>query len=292
MSEYIIITPAKNEESVIENTIKSVINQLHKPKEWVIVDDGSEDNTPQIISKYSKNYPWIKAITLTTKNEKREEGPKIVRTFYEGYKQLSTTEYLFLVKLDADILLPENYFLEIAKNFEANSNIGLCGGQIENKKNDKWIKEKAADYHLRGAIKAYRKECFNEIGGLKQTLGWDGIDEMAALYKGWEIVILDLWVRQQRPTHTYYKKSSLYYKLGYANYKNGGSFILIFIRSLFRLFRRPYLICGLYYLTGYMVALLKQEDKNVDKDFAKFINDFHYTRAYDSLKKILHFKIF
>ncbi len=287
MLDYVIITPAKDEEKYIAKTIESIVKQTHKPKEYIIVDDGSIDNTPIIINEFTKHYSWIKLIQLPTKHNKREEGSKIVQAFYEGYKKITFNNYIFIVKLDADIILPENYFSEIAKQFNENSNLGLCGGQIENFINNKWIKEIAAPYHLRGAIKTYRKECFDDIGGLKSTLGWDGLDEMTALYKGWEINVLDLWVKQQRPTNEAYNKTSLYYRLGYANYKNGGSFFLAVIRTFLRLKRKPYLICGINYFLGYIVAYIKREEKNIDKSLAKFINNFHYQRLINRFSTIL-----
>ena len=46
--KYVIITPVKNEEKYIAHTIDSVCNQILKPEEWLIVDDGSEDETKKI----------------------------------------------------------------------------------------------------------------------------------------------------------------------------------------------------------------------------------------------------
>ena len=61
---YILITPVKNEEKNLSHLIRSVINQTIKPSLWVIIDDGSADNTPNMIKKAREEYEWIQSIRL------------------------------------------------------------------------------------------------------------------------------------------------------------------------------------------------------------------------------------
>ena len=54
-------------------------------------------------------------------------------------------------------------------------------------KNDEWVLENLTSKdHIRGALKAYRKECFFDIGKLKPSMGWDTVDELLAKYHNWE----------------------------------------------------------------------------------------------------------
>ena len=61
-ARYIVITPIRDEEAYIDFTFQSILNQTIRPLEWIIVNDGSVDNTAEIINRYANKYNWIKAI--------------------------------------------------------------------------------------------------------------------------------------------------------------------------------------------------------------------------------------
>ena len=54
---YVLITPARNEEKYLEQTIQSVVAQTVRPMKWVVVSDGSTDRTLDILRAYSERYP-------------------------------------------------------------------------------------------------------------------------------------------------------------------------------------------------------------------------------------------
>lgn len=278
MLNYIIITPVKNEEMYIKYTLDSVASQTLKPLRWIIVNDSSTDKTEQIIKSYVEKHNWIHLLNIYSLNPKRAEGSKIVELFYVGYNTIKDSDYDFIVKLDGDLTLPSQYFKTVAKSFKSDRRVGMCGGYCAVKKNGKIVKEKSSDYHLRGAIKAYRKECFDDIGGIKKTFGWDGIDEMTAMYKGWKVKVLNLEVIHHRPTTHVYNKSSLSFQRGCINYKKGSSFLLIIVRTLVRVYKRPFIWGGVFFITGYFYAFLSREEKILERDLQKFINQYHYRR--------------
>ena len=73
---YVIITPARNEEKYIENTLISVINQTVKPQEWIIVNDGSIDRTGSIIDLYADKVEWIRTVHRKDRGFRRHHhGP-------------------------------------------------------------------------------------------------------------------------------------------------------------------------------------------------------------------------
>ena len=276
--KYVIITPAKDEEKYIENTLKSVTIQTLLPWQWIVVDDGSMDNTAKIIKDYQKCFPWIKLVRNKNTSEKRMGGEKVVRAFYCGFKSITNHDYEFIVKLDADLTLPKNYFENVINAFKEDAQIGLCGGYCIDKKGGLLIKERVSNWHLRGAIKTYRKSCFEEIGGLKEIWNWDGFDEMKARYLGWKVKILPNAVIHHRVTSSSYNAISYYFLSGKEKYKEGDDILLAFIRSLVRFKRKPFIICGLSFFTGYLCSSIQRPAKYVDKDFQKFIRTFHYKR--------------
>jgi poly-beta-1,6-N-acetyl-D-glucosamine synthase len=70
LSKYVLITPARNEAQSIELTIQSVVAQTIRPLRWVIVSDGSTDETDNIVSKYAAEHPWIELVRTPDRRER------------------------------------------------------------------------------------------------------------------------------------------------------------------------------------------------------------------------------
>ena len=170
--KYVIITPARDEEKYIEGTIRSVIQQTILPAEWVIVDDGSKDRTSEILERYSTQFTWIHPVNRADRGY-RKSGGGVVDAFYEGYGELTTTDWDFIVKLDADLVFGNEYFEDCFKKFIENPKIGIGGGTIYSNINGKYVKENCPPFHVRGATKIYRRDCWSAIGDLIRAPGWD-----------------------------------------------------------------------------------------------------------------------
>jgi glycosyltransferase involved in cell wall biosynthesis len=278
--KYVIITPAHNEESYIQFTIESVIKQNILPEQWIIVDDGSTDGTEAIIRSYKDKFPWIKLVTNPTFGDKPEGGGKIVRAFYFGFNTLDISDYEFIVKLDADLSLPNSYFEEVCKTFATDPTVGMCGGFLTEYSEGKWKKASSAKYHLQGAIKAYRKKCFDQIGGIPISLTWDGIDEMKAMSLGWKVEILNLEVKHHRQMSTIINRGlSSSINVGKQYYKHGYDIFLAFCRSLtFGMRTKPHLLSTFGFLFGYFSDWWKKSPKSVTPELETFIRNFQYKR--------------
>lgn len=283
MSRYIVITPAKDEAEYIEYTLRSIINQTVLPARWIIVNDGSADNTAEIVEKYIEKAGWIRLVNNETSHEQRMGGSKVVRAFDMGYDLVKNEDYDFIVKLDADLTLPENYFEEVMEEFHADPELGLCGGYCVVEKGNGTVREKCADYHIRGAFKTYRKQCFEEIGGFKPIWAWDGIDEMEAMYKGWKTKNIELAVLHHRPTTAAYNPYAHAVKCGIESYKGGSDLGLTLVRMIKQMLQKPFVLGGLMFFTGFVKAWFKKEPKHVEPDFGKFIRRFHYKRLRNGL---------
>lgn len=283
--KYLVISPVKNESAFIGKTICSMISQSLLPIEWIIVDDGSSDETAGIVLNYAKQIKWIKYVHRKSENEIRNIGSKVVNVFNYGLKYISQPNYDFIVKLDGDLILPPTYFEAVAKEFQNDSKLGLCGGYCINLIDGTEFVEKSAPYHIRGAFKSIRKECWDNIEGFRDTLGWDGLDEMNAMFKGWKTKVIDKAVIHLRPTGNAYNKKDLAYKQGYANYKNGGNLFLMIVRTLSRIPKKLFLISSFFYFKGYISAFYSHEGKNVSPELAKFINHFHTQRLWKGIFK-------
>ncbi|MCD4704926.1 glycosyltransferase family 2 protein [bacterium] len=283
--KYTIITPVKNEASYIRYTIESVISQSIIPLEWIIVDDGSTDETLLILREFESKNDWIKVIENKTKHEDRSGGAKVVRAFYVGFQEITNHDYEFIVKLDGDLKLPSNYFEEVSNAFINNPKIGICGGYILNKIENRYIEEIKKDYHVRGAFKAVRKKCFEEIGGFKEIWNWDGLDLMEAFRLGWKSKVLDLPVIHYKPTASAYNPVKFQFKCGRYAYKLRNNFMLTFFRSARVINKKPYFFSTLLYLSGYFYSYLKNEEAIINKELGDYTNSFHINRIKKLIKK-------
>jgi len=226
---YIII-PAHNEENHLSQVLGSLLEQTHLPKKIVIVNDASTDGTKDIIRNFSENHSFIKSV-FHNSEENHAPGSKVINAFYKGFETLNN-DFDILCKFDADLIFPKNYLEKIVEHFQNNPTVGMAGGFCYIEKNGEWVLENLTNKdHLRGALKAYRKQCFEQIGGLKNTMGWDTVDELLAQYHGWKIKTDgSLHVKHLKPTGKVYPKTSKH-KQGEAFYKMRYGFWLTLIAS-------------------------------------------------------------
>lgn len=277
--KILVITPAKNESQFIQGLIESMVRQSLRPTKWVIVDDGSTDGMADIIRAAMTHHPFIEILSKDTVNETRSGGSKVVRAFNEGYSQFCHLPHDIVVKLDGDLTLPDDYFESIADAFSSDDRLGLCGGYCAIPFEGGWKKERNAPHHVRGALKAYRRTCFEDIGGLTETWNWDGIDTMQILHKGWSIKVLDKEVKHHRPTSAAYDPVSHAFRSGAEAYRTGNDLGITCIRALMKLKVRPYVRCSVEYLNGYINAWWRNEPKVVDPELQTFIRRFAYKRV-------------
>ena len=281
MNFYIVI-PAHNEETFLKQTLDSLVNQSLLPKQLVIVNDDSTDDTPNIINTFVKQYDWITSITITSSKE-HIPGSKVVNAFYKGLETFDEN-YDVICKFDADLIFPENYLETISKLFRSNKKIGIAGGLPYVKSNGNWIFEKVASKnHVRGPLKAYRKACFEKIKGIKSSIGWDTLDVLLAQYHGWEIATdKSLHIKHLKPTGKSYTEKSKYLQ-GEALYKMRFGLILSFLSALKSAINRKQLGYFFNTLKGYFIAKRRKIPFIVTKEEGRFIRKFRFKSM---LKKI------
>ena len=154
------------------------------PSKVVIVNDSSTDSTAEIVMAFAKEYPFISLVNKVS-DAIHLPGSKVIQAFQEGLESVDEN-YDFIVKADADLIFPPNYFETLIKHFKLDERIGMVGGFCYIEKNGNWVLENLTDKdHIRGALKAYRKETFKQIGGLKPAMGWDTVDELLCNFHNW-----------------------------------------------------------------------------------------------------------
>jgi glycosyltransferase involved in cell wall biosynthesis len=200
-TRYVIITPARNEEKFLPGTIESIAAQTVRPAQWIIVNDGSIDSSGRIIEEAARQHKWITALHRPDRGFRRAGGG-VMEAFYDGFKLIADTHWQFLVKLDGDVTLEPDYFARCFARFAGEPKLGVGGGLVCNTFNGELRRESTVDpaFHVRGATKIYRRECWDQIGGLVSATGWDTIDELKANMLGWtSLTFSDIKLLHHRP---------------------------------------------------------------------------------------------
>jgi len=280
--KLVIIIPAYNEAALIGKTLDSLLAQSFSAEKIIIVDDGSTDETPNVVLEYAEKNPSIQLIQKSSEAA-HLPGSKVVQAFNYGLERLDA-DYDILCKFDADLIFPENYLETVVKSFEQNPNLGMYGGFCYVERNGSWELENLTNKdHIRGALKSYRKACFEAIGGLKTAMGWDTLDELLAQYHGWAVATNEaLHVKHLKPTgHTYSSKAK--YKQGEAFYGMRYGLALTAIASGKLAFRKKSFKLFKDYLRGYFKAQKKHLPYLVTQEEGAFIRKLRWKKIREKL---------
>lgn len=280
--KYYIVIPAHNEADFITETLKSIITQTLLPAKVVIVNDNSTDATARIAKDFCEKHDYITLVHKTS-DAIHMPGSKVIEAFNYGYETLDEN-YDIIVKLDADLILPNNYFEVIMKHFENDNRTGIAGGFAYIEQNGVWVKESLTDNdHVRGAFKAYKKECFLQIGTLKPAMGWDTADELLARYYKWNVVTdSSLQVKHLKPTGKNYSKQARY-KQGEAFYALGYGFLITAVASVKLALKKKNPVLFLDYIKGYFKARNSGKPMLVTPQQAKFIRKYRWKKMKEKL---------
>jgi hypothetical protein len=186
---YTVVSPVKDEAEFLPLMARSLAAQTHPPQRWVIVDDGSTDGTTEIARALETQHDWC-AVVQFDEDGARARGGRIVRAFEAGLAQAGPPAEL-IVKLDGDIHLPSHYFAWVAETFARVPTAGVVGGVGLIPEGDGWQRDNVAAHTVNGIAKTYRRACLESIGGLRASMGWDGIDEYGARARGWTVHVLE-----------------------------------------------------------------------------------------------------
>ncbi|MDO1513548.1 glycosyltransferase family A protein [Maribacter confluentis] len=275
--DYYIVIPIHNEDAYLEQTLTAVALQTLSPKKVILVNDNSTDNSETVIDRFVQEHSFFYKLNIVSSSE-HMPGSKVINAFKKGLAILDDA-YEFIVKLDADIILPTNYFENISNHFKNDSQIGICGGFIYEKQGSgEWVLNHPMNKdHVRGAIKAYSKECFKAIGGLKNAMGWDTVDELLAQYNGFKMHTDDeLKVKHLRPTGKAYNARAKRLQ-GKAMYSMRYGFIITTIASLKMAIKNNSIKSFWNNMAGYINASRNNNNYMVTEEEGKFIRNLRWT---------------
>ena len=277
--QYIIVTPCKNEGQNLPNLIESVTTQTIKPALWVIVDDGSTDNTPQILKEAEAKYGWIKSIRLDSTG-KRDLGLHLANIVRKGfdiaieYCKRNEINYKYLCILDADLILEPTFYENIIKEFEKNPKLGIASGGTRHIIGNRVVIAKLSPDEPSGGHMVIRKECFEQCEGIPISYAFDSVLKAKARLRGWETRRFeDFIVTEIRDVASVGGYWNGYFHKGKASYYLDLHPLHVFYRIVtYTIKRRPHYL-GIAYLLGYTHSILKKEGKISDKEVRQYFRN-------------------
>ncbi len=277
-TKYVIISPCRDEATHMRRTLDSVMRQSVPPDLWVIVDDGSTDETPAILAEYAARLPYLRIIRRENRG-KRSVGPGVVEAFNVGFESIDAKAFDYLCKLDLDLELPGTYFEELIRRMRADQRLGTCSGKPYYPDSDgRLVSEKCGDEMSVGMTKFYRMDCFRQIGGFVSEVMWDGIDCHRCRMLGWTARSFDdprLRFLHLRPMGS--SQNGIWvgrWRHGRGQWFMGTGLLFMTASALYRATRPPFLEGGVAMWLGYVGGMLTQKPRYADADFTAFLRRY------------------
>jgi hypothetical protein len=275
---YCLITPCRNEAAFIRRTLETTTAQTVPPARWVIVDDGSTDDTPEILAEYAQRFEYIRVVTREDRGQ-RAVGPGVIEAFYEGLSTVDLDDYDYVCKFDGDLEMPPRYFERVMEAMEADPYLGNFSGKLfERKPDGSLFEERTGDENAVGPVKFYRVRCFREIGGFVREVMWDGIDCHRCRMKGWIACSWDdpeLRFVHLRPMGS--SQQSIYVgrmRHGAGQYFMGTGLLYMAASAASRLNQKPYVLGAAAMLWGWLASALQGKPRLEDPQFRRALRAY------------------
>ena len=276
---YLLISPCRDEAQYLRRTLDSVAAQSVPPTLWVVVDDGSTDETPAILDEYASRLPYLRVVRRSDRG-RRQVGPGVIEAFYAGLETVTLRDFEYVCKLDMDLELPVRYFELLMQRMERSPRIGTTSGKpwFVHPQGGMLVPEICGDEMSVGMTKFYRVACFNEIGGFVRQVMWDGIDCHRCRMLGWVAESVDLeslrfiHLRPQGASHVGIWTGRL--RKGFGQYFMGTSPFYQLAVAVYHLPAYPVIIGSVGMVWGYFRSWLKGLPRYDDLEFRRFLRSY------------------
>jgi poly-beta-1,6-N-acetyl-D-glucosamine synthase len=289
-ASYVIVTPARNEAAYIGRAIEAVVSQVVRPMQWIIVDDGSSDETAAIGEMASTRYPWIRVVKRPDRG-RRAVGSGSVEAFSCGLRAIDADQWDFICNLDADMVVGPRYYETMLKKFRDDPRLGIAVGSIYETHNTERVRLRCQPEMVAGGAKCWRRSCFKAIGGIVEHSAWDGIDCYKAMMCGWRTRTLTdsaLNIDHLRPLCTSYTNVLQgWLQRGRGMWFFGADPLWLCASSIFHAKSRPLGLAGGALLCGFAGACVKREPQLDDAELRRFVSRWQRAKLKTMLFSLL-----
>jgi len=282
----VIISPVRDEALHIRHTLDSVIAQTCRPREWIIIDDGSTDETAAIVAQYAENHAFIRLHSRPDRGA-RKLGGGVIEAFDFGREQIEDESWRYIAKLDGDMSFGPRYLEIMLARLEAEPDLAAVSGKVYRPEAERLVLEYQIDEQVAGQFKLYKREAFEAIGGFEQSILWDGIDIHRCRMEGWRTLSFDCpearlyHHRQMGSSDVNVYRGRL--RLGAGLHFMGYDPLYLLASGIFRMGEKPYVIGGLLMIFAYFRAKIMGAPQYDDAEFRRSLQVWQRER----LRRIL-----
>jgi glycosyltransferase involved in cell wall biosynthesis len=289
----LVVSPVHNEAAHLERTGRAVAAQTRRPDRWIIVDDGSSDETLAVARQLERELGFVTVLEPSGPRSPVADNLALAReisAFNHGLEAAGWRRYGFIGKLDGDVELPPEWFSSLLGRFGTDCRLGVAGGRLTERGASGWGLIPIPPSHVHGAVKLFRRECLEAIGGVPERLAWDTIDETYARMRGFETWSYpDLVARHHRPWGSADGRVRGRARHGECAWIAHYGLPWVFLRS-FKVARvRPVGLSGAAFLYGYVSAAIRGEPRVEDREFHRFVRRELRARMRASVRSTLRF---
>lgn len=279
----IVISPVRDESAYIRRTLDAMLASTVRPREWVIVDDGSSDDTAAIVAEYAQRHDFIRLVRHVDRG-RRALGGGVIEAFNYGLARVGRDDYHYIAKMDGDMGFDPRYIEIMLATLAADPNLAAVSGKVFRPEGGRLVNEYQIDEHVSGMFKLYKREAFEAIGGFEQTILWDGIDIHRCRMLGYRT--RNFFHPQARLFHYRQMGSSdqsVYrgrVRLGRGIWFMGYSPLYALASGIFRMREKPYVVGGLIIIASYLWAAIRREPRYWDADFRRHLQRWQHRRLW------------
>lgn len=277
----LLISPVRNEQAHIERIAAALVNQTRPPDLWVVVDDASTDSTPEILARLEREIEFLRVVNAPKRQPSGQPKDRLAvaleaKAFNLGLSSVEWRSFTHIAKLDGDTELPPHYFERLLGEFERDPHLGLAGGLYADPdprgEGEAWaIVGIPSSYHVPGTLKCYSLACFQAIGGIRERLAWDTIDEIYARMTGYRTCAFpDLIAHHHRPYASADGILRGRARHGECAYIVHFTLPWVALRAFKVARARPRVLSGFAFLYGYVRSAMRRVPQVEDPDFARF----------------------
>ncbi len=283
----LIVSPVRNEGAHIERVAQAVAAQEFAPARWIAIDDRSGDDTLDKLRAIERELPLLTVLQAPEGDVDGHVRDRLARAVEVRNFNLALAQsgwasragrgghdepYTHVMKLDGDIELPPDYLRVLLERFAQAPELGIAGGVlVEPQPAGPPRRIAIPSYHVHGALKCYTRACFAAIGGMRECLGWDTIDETYARMRGFDTrSYTDLVSVHHRPVASADGALRGHARHGECAYISHYDPVWVALRSLKVAQRAPRGLSGAAFVYGYARAAARRVQRVPDDEYRRF----------------------
>lgn len=196
LPSWALVTPVRDEGELLDELVAVVRAQELRPLRWLIVDDGSRDQTAAVLARLTARDPWISVVTLAQRSNDAQPAARYADALVHGFRavlELAEAEQLdvdYVANLDADVRPRPSLFAELIERSERDRAIGIASCRLgAAAPHGGWLPQLQHPCGApRSGLRLWRRECL-EQAAFYPAPHWGSVTGLRARNRGWRTLI-------------------------------------------------------------------------------------------------------